>query len=78
MSQKRRTGNHKPFCRSGAPYFVIDVGDSSLSSNIGGSTRNDAFQVPIRMPDGNTTMSLSSSTISADSPKEVRNLAHPG
>ncbi|KAK0469913.1 uncharacterized protein EV420DRAFT_1258778 [Desarmillaria tabescens] len=64
--------NHKPFCQPGAPCSVIDVGDTdSLPSMVGGSTRNGAFQVPVQMPGGKTT-TFSSSTMSPDSLKEVR------
>ncbi|KAK0450068.1 hypothetical protein EV421DRAFT_1990218 [Armillaria borealis] len=74
-TEKKDWKNHKPFCQPGAPCSVIDAGDSSPSGMVGGSTRNGAFQVPVKMSDGNTTM-FSSSTMSPDSLKEVRDLAN--
>lgn len=72
--QKGDWKNHKPFCRPGAECSVID--DSAL---VQGSTNNvksagGALQIPITLQDGSTTY-ISSSTLDAQSLKEIRDAA---
>ncbi|KAJ6602526.1 hypothetical protein DFH09DRAFT_1019685 [Mycena vulgaris] len=60
--------NHKPFCSPGAPCSVIDreVKGKGYTASKGGS-----IEVPIKNPDGTTTM-VSSSTMSAEMLKELK------
>ncbi|SJL00036.1 uncharacterized protein ARMOST_03348 [Armillaria ostoyae] len=68
VAEKEDWGNHKPFCKPGAPCSVIDTSDVQVSA--GGSTKNGAIQLPLKMPDGSVII-LSTSTLTLEHLKEV-------
>ncbi|KAF5328921.1 hypothetical protein D9758_016823 [Tetrapyrgos nigripes] len=75
--QKADWPNHKPFCKPGQPCSVIDpspdygMGKPSTSRRGGGGGTGAALSIPIQKPDG-STMLFSSSTMSAEYLKEVK------
>ncbi|KAJ6597283.1 hypothetical protein DFH09DRAFT_904206 [Mycena vulgaris] len=61
--------NHKPFCTPGAACSVIERPEVKAKGYA--AAKDGAFEVPIKNPDGTTTM-ISSSTLSPEMLKEMK------
>ncbi|KAF7315777.1 MYND-type domain-containing protein [Mycena indigotica] len=68
--QRKDWPNHKPFCKPGQPCSVIDAGKALKAAPFGGSSKQGQRSMVVNTPGGE--MSLSSSTMSAEFMKEVR------
>ncbi|KAJ7141860.1 hypothetical protein C8R43DRAFT_584233 [Mycena crocata] len=63
--------NHKPFCRPGAPCSVLEKPDVDTRGKGHAGSKAGAFEVPIKNPDGSTTL-ISSSTMSPRMLKKMK------
>lgn len=73
--QKADWKNHKPYCRPGAECSVIDDGEYDITKTTPSTkSASGALQVPLTLPGGRTVL-LSSSTMGAETMKEMEKMA---